>query len=403
MNKKILVILVVLIGLFVFWQWGGIDYLLARTVFAPDYSPDTVEEEPLDEQDEPVVEDEEIQENIETEETVYMAEDLEYELEIIGEGMVIPWEVLPLSDGEYLITERPGRVVKLGQGVIYTVSEVEHTGEAGLLGMEKSPDFNNNNEIYLYYTYSVGNQLYNRVSRFIYDGNTLTDEVYILDRIPGARFHNGGRIKFGPDEKLYITTGDAQVPTLSQDLNSLAGKILRINPDGSIPHDNPFEDSMIFAYGLRNPQGLSWNPRTGDLYASDHGPSSQDEINRILPGKNYGWPIVTCTESDPRFEDPISCYSQFTLAPSGISFLPWDNLKETSLFVAGLRGNMVLRIDLNEEGDFIKEEVIINDLGRIRTINYYADYFIIVTNNRDGRGIPIENDDRVIRLTPILP
>jgi len=242
---------------------------------------------------------------------------------------------------------------------------------------------------------------FHRFSQFKYEDNSLKEEVYILDKIPGARFHNGGRLKFGPDEKLYITTGDAQESDLSQDINSLAGKILRINPDGTVPTDNPFENSYVFAYGLRNPQGLSWHPITGELFASDHGPNSQDEINKILPGKNYGWPKVTCSSGETQYEDPITCYSDFTLAPSGIAFLNWKNITDPPLFVAGLRGNMIMRIDLDNEGNFLGEESFFNDYGRIRTVVYYEDSLYVATNNRDGRGVPGEKDDKIIKITPI--
>lgn len=279
--------------------------------------------------------------------------------------------------------------------------EVESIGEGGLLGMEISPNFQEEAHVFLYYTYRSGNQIFNRLSRFTFAEDTLVNEQYILNEIPGSRFHNGGRVKFGPDGKLYVTTGDAQNPNLSQNINSLAGKILRINSDGTIPEDNPFENNPVFAYGLRNPQGLSWHPVTRELFASDHGPNSQDEINRILPGMNYGWPIVSCKAGESQYEDPIVCYSDFTMAPSGIVFLPWDNIDETPLYVTGLRGNMVMRIDLDDEGNFIRQEPIITEYGRIRTIVYQGDSLYLATNNRDGRGVPNENDDVILRINII--
>ncbi|WP_422486567.1 PQQ-dependent sugar dehydrogenase [Gudongella sp. DL1XJH-153] len=408
MSKKWMVLIIVAVLLIAFWQMGGLDFLLARTIFAPDYNPDSREEEMVEDGDqeeaeEPVVEEEVIESSEGEEEVMFSTEELTYEIEVIGEGLEIPWEILPLSDGSFLVTERPGRVLILDKGEIYGVQGVEHIGEGGLLGIEKSPDFDANNHIFLYYTYSEGNQILNRVSRFTLEEDTLVDETYILDRIPGSRFHNGGRIKFGPDQKLYVTTGDSQVPELSQDVDSLAGKILRLNADGSIPEDNPFEDSPVFAYGLRNPQGLAWHPVSGDLFASDHGPSSQDEVNRIIPGGNYGWPNVTCADGGSQYEDPVSCYSDFTLAPSGIAFLPWDNLDESPLFVAGLRGNMIMRVDVDDEGSFVRQEDLFRDYGRIRTVVYHEDSLYVATNNRDGRGVPGENDDLVLKVTPVFP
>ncbi len=408
MSKKWTILAVIMIILIVFWQIGGLDFILARTVFAPDYSPDLLEEENAEESkeediDEPNIEEDSTDNTNNEEDKLFYAEDLDYEIEIIGEGLEIPWEIVPLPDGRFLVTERPGRVVMLDSGEKYTVHNVEHIGEGGLLGMEISPNFEETRQIFLYYTYRDGNQIFNRVSRFTLEGKNLTEEIYILDEIPGSRFHNGGRLKFGPDGKLYITTGDAQDSNLSQDINSLAGKILRINSDGTIPKDNPFENSPVFAYGLRNPQGIAWHPVSGELFASDHGPSSQDEINLILPEKNYGWPTVTCLEGDTKYEDPVSCYSDFTLAPSGIAFLPWNNLEESPLYVAGLRGNMVMRIDLDEEGELIRQEELFTDYGRIRTVVYYEDSLYIATNNRDGRGVPGENDDMILKVTPVLP
>ncbi|MDY0257218.1 PQQ-dependent sugar dehydrogenase [Gudongella oleilytica] len=397
MNKKWLIVFILIIALIIFWILGGLDSLLGRTVFAPDYEP-----EPVEEVEEPIEEPLPLEVEEPSEEVIkYSASELSYQTEIVGDNLEIPWEIVPLPDGRILVTERPGRVVILGKGEIFKVEEAEHTGEAGLLGAVLSPDFSEDKHIYLYYTYRSGNGLFNRVSRFILEDDTLKDEEYILDGIPGSRFHNGGRIKFGPDGNLYVTTGDAQETSLSQNVDSLAGKILRMNPDGSVPEDNPFGNSLVYAYGLRNPQGLSWNPVTGDLYASDHGPNSQDEVNHILPGKNYGWPIVTCTASDERFEDPLVCYSEYTMAPSGVAFLPWDELIESPLYVAGLRGNILMRLDLNDEGTLIRREELFTDLGRIRTVIYHEGSLYIATNNRDGRGVPKDKDDVIIKITPI--
>lgn len=173
-----------------------------------------------------------------------------------------------------------------------------------------------------------------------------TDLTVILDRIPGASIHDGGRIKFGPEGKLYITTGDAANPSLAQDLNSLAGKILRINSDGSIPEDNPFPGSPIYSYGHRNPQGLAWHPLTKELFSTEHGPSGappnccHDEVNIIEPGKNYGWPIVFGMARDPRFVDPILESGLDTWAPSGAFFYSGNELPESwkdNLFFTALR------------------------------------------------------------------
>lgn len=334
-----------------------------------------------------------------TEDSIETWMDLEYEIEIIAEGLQSPWEMVVMPDGNFLITERKGRVLLLEEGGVLDVVDVKPSGEGGLLGMTLSPSFNEDKLLYLYYTYSEDSNTYNRVSQFTFNVHNLEDETIIVDEIPGNEFHNGGRIKFGPDDKLYITTGDAQEESLPQDMNSLAGKILRVNPDGSIPSDNPFLGSRIFALGIRNSQGLAWHPVTGDLFASDHGPKSRDEVNLIEPGGNYGWPEITCDQEDSQYINPITCYTDFTLAPSGIDFHTRENGEEISLYVAGLRGNQVMRIDLDREGNFIREESILQGFGRIRNVVQHEEGIYILTNNTDGRGSPTPGDDKILKVT----
>jgi aldose sugar dehydrogenase len=370
MKKKWpIVLLIIALGLIALWRLGLVNRLLASTVFSPNY--DQAENQEV----------------------------LDYDTETIAEDIEIPWEIVKLSETEFLFTERRGNIALLEDGnknVIHTIDEVEHVGEGGLLGMTLSPDFESNSRVFVYYTYRDGSGIWNKVSSFAFDSESLTDERVIIERIPGNSTHNGGRIKFGPDDKLYITTGDAQDAESAQDLDSLAGKILRLNEDGSFPQDNPFPDSLVYAYGLRNSQGLSWNSN-GELYASDHGPSSQDEINRILPGKNYGWPRVTCEQQNTEYEDPIVCYSDFTMAPSGIAFSEGGN-GESHLYIAGLRGNMLMKLEIGENGKVLAEETVIKDIGRIRTVIYEDDSLYIATNNTDGRGIPNSGDDKIIKI-----
>lgn len=338
--------------------------------------------------------------NLESKEPVKEeTKDLKYETQVIAKGLKIPWEIVPMPDGKFLITEREGGVSLLEDGEVYKVSGIKSKGEGGLLGMALSPDFKDDNIIYLYYTYEEEKDTYNKVSQFNFKENTLSDEKVIIDKIPGSKFHNGGRIKFGPDDKLYITTGDSQNESLSQDKESLAGKILRINPDGTIPSDNPFPKSPVFALGLRNPQGLAWHPVSKELFASDHGPNdAKDEVNLIKPGKNYGWPNVTCDVKDSEYESPTTCYEDFTLAPSGIDFVQEEGSQKVSLYVAGLRGNRVMKINLDEKSNFISEESILEDFGRIRTVVYHDGDIYIATNNKDGRGIAKKGDDKIIKV-----
>jgi glucose/arabinose dehydrogenase len=393
MSKKWLLLIISVIILTIIWQIGFFDNLLDETINAPDTDSGVDEEKP------DINEPDNSETTIPVEEIVSI-EQLEYEVEIIGEGFNIPWEIVPLPDGRFLITQRGGEIVLLNEGEIYNLHDVNHIGEGGLLGLTLSFEFNENNHLFLYYTYQENGELYNRVSRFTFEDSTLKDEVYIIEGIPGSRYHNGGRIKFGTDEKLYITTGDASNRSLSQDIDSLAGKILRINPDGTIPEDNPFENSPVYAYGFRNPQGLAWHPETNQLFASDHGPDRHDEINLVIAGENYGWPNITCSESSSDYQSPIACYTEFTLAPSGIDFLVMENLIEAPLFVAGLRGNMIMRIDLDGDGNFVREQALFRDYGRIRNVKYYQGSLYVLTNNRDGRGTLGESDDLIIKITP---
>jgi len=316
------------------------------------------------------------------------ADEKGFESEVLAENLDTPWAIDFLPDGRMIFTERPGIVSVYSDGKVSIVGRINASeeSESGLLGIAVDSEFDENMYVYVYYTYENGN----RVSRFrLNDG--LEDEFILLDDIPNARFHDGGRIKFGPDGKLYITTGDATVPSSAQDINSLAGKILRMNKDGSIPEDNPF-GNFVYSYGHRNPQGLAW--LDGQLYASEHGPSRNDEINIIIKGENYGWPNECTGEGD--WINPIRCYTEFTLAPSGIAFY------KNELYVAGLRGTQLRRIALSEDGkSILKEEELFTDLGRIRESVEHDGYLYIATSNRDGRGVPRVGDDKIIRIREI--
>ena len=221
---------------------------------------------------------------------------------------------------------------------------------------------------------------------------------------------NGGRIQFGPDGKLYITTGDAGNPDLSQDLNSLGGKILRINSDGTIPDDNPWKNSPVYSLGHRNPQGLDWD-ESGKLVATEHGPSglrgiAHDEINLIIPGKNYGWPDVIGDETKEGFQNPLLHSGDDTWAPSGAEFYEGDKIPQWTgkYFVATLRGNHLHLIDLDLDNTKVlsHEKLFENDFGRLRDVATGPDGFLyLLTSNNDGRGLPQHNDDRILRIVPI--
>ncbi len=310
----------------------------------------------------------------------------ELALEVLVTDLDTPWAIDFLPDGKLIFTERPGKVNIFDgkEKIIIAEITVSEISESGLLGIAVDPEFNKNNFIYLYYTNQNG---FNQVSRFVLENNKLIDETILLNNIPSAQFHDGGRIKFGPDGKLYITTGDATVPSSAQDIASLAGKILRINKDGTVPEDNPF-GNYVWSYGHRNPQGLAWN--NGTLYEAEHGPTRNDEINIIEKGKNYGWPQECDKSAD--FINPIRCFTEFTLAPAGIAFYKGD------LYVAGLRGTQLRRLVLDIDGKILKEEELFSELGRIREVVAHDDYLYIATSNRDGRGIPRPGDDKIIRI-----
>jgi len=310
-----------------------------------------------------------------------------FESNILVENLDTPWAIDFLPNGIMIFTERDGKVSILDNGEVKVVGgiNVNQKSESGLLGIAIDPEFIENNFVYLYYTYEEGN----RVSRFILN-EKLTNELILLEGIPNARFHDGGRIKFGPDGKLYITTGDATNPSSAQNINSLAGKILRINKNGTIPEENPF-GNYVYSYGHRNPQGLAWN-NNGELFSSEHGPTRNDEINIIIKGENYGWPRE-CDEASNQNVNPIRCYTEFTLAPAGIVFY------ENDLYIASLKGTQLRRIIFDKDHKTIlSEEELFSNLGRIREVVEHSDYLYIATSNRDGRGITRKNDDKIIRI-----
>jgi len=240
---------------------------------------------------------------------------------------------------------------------------------------------------YTYYTSQNGN----RISRFTLN-EKLENETVLVDNIPGGSIHNGGRLKFGPDGKLYATTGEAGSQPLAQNINSTGGKILRINKDGTVPSDNPF-GNYVYSYGHRDPQGITWNPLTREMYSSEHGATRNDEINIIVKGGNYGWPLYQGTESAQGYIRPLVVYNDFTLAPSGITYY------NGALYVSGLRGSQLRKIILSAgENSATGEEALFTNLGRIREVVEHDGYLYITTSNRDGRGIPQSGDDKIIRI-----
>jgi len=335
------------------------------------------------------------------------------------DNLRIPWSLIFLPDGRALISERPGsiKLVKYGRlsEKLYAKIEVAHIGEGGLMGLALHPLFPKEPYIYAMHTYKERDTLYNRVIRLKDSGNEGQIEKVIIDRIPGGKFHNGGRIAFGPDGMLYITTGELFDAKLAQDITSLGGKILRVTSEGGIPKDNPFQGSPVYSYGHRNPQGICWRPDTKRMYESEHGPSGEfgrfghDEINIIIKGGNYGWPEVIGAPGSKIFIDPIVVWGNAT-PPSGMTLNNGDLMKHLkgNLFVATLRSESLIRVILESSGDKIKgiERWFARDFregryGRIRDVVEGQDgalYFL--TNNTDGRGSPIAGDDKIYRIVP---
>ena len=325
-------------------------------------------------------------------------------VQVVVGGLEVPWALAFAPDGRLFVTERPGRIRVIRDGRLdptpVATLPVAAVGEGGLMGLALDPAFAENGYLYVCYTASTearsfGRSLINRVVRLRLRSGGVGDERVLLDALPGASIHDGCRLKFGPDGKLYVTTGDAAEPRSAQRMDSLAGKILRLNADGSVPADNPFPGSPIYSLGHRNPQGIAWH-RAGQLFAAEHGPSGHDEVNRILPGRNYGWPDVTGKGGEPRFVDPLIESGTDTWAPSGIA------IKGNDLFVAGLRGRRLLRVRLSPDLKVVGVEALLpGTYGRLRDVVPGPDGALYVTtSNRDGRGSPAPDDDRILRITP---
>jgi glucose/arabinose dehydrogenase len=318
--------------------------------------------------------------------------------EVIGtvaRNLEVPWGIAFLPDGTALVTERDtGRVFQVGRGKVDEVGRVEEAraeGEAGLLGIAVSPSFERDRRVFLYATAAEDN----RVFRTTFQNGRLGRLRAILTGIPKASNHDGGRIVFGPDGWLYVATGEAGQPELAQDMGSLGGKILRIDQDGEPAEGNPDRSSPIWTSGHRNVQGLAFDDE-GNLWASEFGQNTWDELNLIERGRNYGWPEVEGKGGDgARFTDPQVQWRTEDASPSGLAFV------RDRLYLGALRGERVWRIEVGRRSASNEKGFFVGEYGRMRTVVAAPDGNLwVTTSNRDGRGEPADTDDRILLVRP---
>jgi len=318
---------------------------------------------------------------------------------ILAENLDKP-RAIAVSGDRIFVTEKDGMIKVIQNNTLLESPLATLRGadvfDGGLLGITLHPNFSTNHYMYVFLTYEEDDNLWNKILRITESENKLQNAEIILDKIPGSSFTNGGFIKFGPDKKLYIGTGTISDASHSpQDLNSLSGKILRLNDDGTIPDDNPFSNSPVYSLGHRNPQGITWDD-DGNLFVAEFGPEKNDEINLIQAGKNYGWPEEQCS-GDGDFEDALLCYDP-SIEPGGILFYSGDSLDFESPFIlASMRAANLYQLDF-EEG-LSSQKSILSGIGRVRDVVQGPDGSLyVITSNTDGKGFPDSMDDKLLRI-----
>lgn len=342
-----------------------------------------------------------------------------HRFERVAFDLRVPWELVFLPDGTLMFTERDGHVRLLGPGHDATPAlrtAVALGNKMGMLGLALDPDFATNHFVYVAYDHVAGDAESNegerrfqlRIARYVLDGNTLVRPQVLIDGIPAATNHTGCRLVFGPDGKLYITTGDADEPAKSQQLGELNGKILRLERDGSIPADNPFVHTPgarpeVWSFGHRNPQGLAFDPRSGTLFESEHGPNGGDEVNVIERGANYGWPVIDHAATHADMRSPLFEFSP-SIAPGKATIYRGKAFPELQgkLIVALLRGEGLLVLD--RDGDRLSNprRLFSHEFGRIRAVTESPEgYLYFSTSQYDpAEGQPRQDDDLIVRVVP---
>lgn len=349
----------------------------------------------------------------------------EMKIETVASGLEIPWSIVFPDRRSLIFSERTGKVRLISDGrliekPLLTLSDVETSGENGLMGLAVHPQFVTNKFIYLAYVYRGHDRKYVRVSRYRLEGDELVRPTTIIEEIPAAKYHAGTRLGFGPDGKLYITTGDARKQKNAQKLKSLSGKTLRLNDDGTIPSDNPFVTKKgargeIWSFGHRNAQGLAWQPGSGIMFQTEHGPSlidgvslfkkrtGGDEFNIVERGKNYGWAKISHKMQKSGMVSPLIEYSP-AVAPASGMFYDSDVFPEFrgNFFFGALKAKALVRVVLQGTRPIAQQILFRGKYGRIREVAAGPDGAIYFsTSNRDGRGDRSKSDDRILRILPI--
>lgn len=332
---------------------------------------------------------------------------------VIQQNLIHPWDVAFDPLGRMYVTERRGKILLFQGGGTnaprlrtHTISNVHAEGESGLMGITVDPAFSQNRFIYVCVSREDEGEWRNQVMRYVVNGSSFYFDRYVIrSGIRAATIHDGCRLRFGPDGKLWITMGDANVSSRAQDPDSLNGKVLRVNRDGSIPSDNPILKgaagrTAAYSFGHRNPQGLAFHPDTGVPYEIEHGPSEDDEINRLRPGANFGWPNQTGADGPGGYYDPCWESNAPTIATSGGDFgrtAAWGDYRN-HLFVATLKEQDLRRFSFNAEGTVATQRAISfnGTWGRLRGVTAVPSGRLYVTTSNGS-------NDKVIRITPVLP